>query len=206
MKLPTRLLTTLAVATIVAGCGVSGKESFKMTTDRSQEIGMSPISFRFNFSDSFQEKAGARLDGERQYVVLVAENGGKLREQVSVGFLRAGGDEKVRAAELPILMERYKQKVERVYPGYRFLQEGWTKVGGMNGYQLFFTARSAPVLDRGLEKGKVQGRLILVPRPGLSGGVVIVALAGRSAGFERATKVGVKGLSATVLDSFRFGS
>ncbi len=206
MELHARLLTILAVATIVAGCGASGNESFKMTADRSQEIGMSPISFRFDYSDKFQEKAGARLDGERQYVVLVAESGGKLLEQVSVGFLKSDGSEQVRAAELPILMERYKQKAERTYPGYRFLQEGWTKVGGMNGYQLFFTARSAPVLDKGLEKGKVQGRLILVPRPGLSGGVVITAIAGRSASFKRATQVGVKGLSAKVLDSFRFGS
>ncbi len=198
------LLASFAVAAALAGCGVSSNKSFKMTAERADELGMTPISFKFDYSKKFKEKTGVDLGDERNYVVLTSKRDDKLREQVSVGYLKTTGDESLKIAGLPILMERYKAMTEREYPGYRFLQEGWTKVGNMNAYQLFFTADAAPMPGEGFNEGKTQGRLILVPRPGLSGGVVITVLAGKSAGFERATKVGVKGLSATVLESFEF--
>lgn len=204
MSTSSRTLIGLAVAAALTGCGVSSNKSFKMTTDRADDLGMTPISFEFDYSKKFKEKTGVELGDERNYVVLTSKRDGKLREQVSVGYLETAGDESMKIAELPILMERYRERTEREYPGYRFLQEGWTKVGNSNAYQLFFTADAAPVPGVGLKKGKTQGRLILLPRPGLSGGVVITVLAGKTANFERATQVGVKGLSETVLESFEF--
>ncbi len=198
------LASFFIVVAAFTGCGISNNASFKMTADRADDLGMPQISFKFDYSKKFQKKTGVDVGDERNYVVLTSKRDGKLREQVSFGYLETDGDASLKVAELPILMERYRQRTEREYPGYRFLQEGWTKVGNMNAYQLFFTATAAPMPGVEFKKGKILGRLILLPRPDASGGVVITALAGKSADFDRATQVGAKGLAKTVLESFRF--
>lgn len=197
---------TVCVAWILAGCGLTGSERLSISAEHAREIGMPPISFHFDYSKQLKKSVGVKAGKESYYVSLAARTGTRMREEVWVGYLRAQAG-RVSAVDLPIVMERYKQLAERRYPGYRFLQEGWTKVGPMRAYQLFFTARARPGLGNSEEQeGKVQARLILLPRPGLTGGVAITLIAGKAAGFERATQIGVKGHGAKVLESFGFGA
>lgn len=196
----TVFILTLAVA--VTGCGVVSNRSFKMTTTGAKPTGLPAISFKFSYSKKFKLQKGVALFGERKYVVLSANSGDRLREQLAVGYLYEAAGKRLKSAQMPIVMERYRQEAEKRYSGYRFLQEGWTKVGDLGAYQLFFTANASPVASGGVKRGKIQGRMILLPRQGLTGGVVITALAGRAAGFDRSTQVGSTGLSKSVLESF----
>lgn len=204
------VLAASALAAVVsAGCGLAPQKTFSMSVDRASKEDLHPLSFHFSYSDQFAREKIPKALRNRAYVTLVAKRNGRLREWVQVSYLDTKGQRRDSAAFLPILMENWKARGERIFPGYRIVQEGLTKVGELRAYQLFFTARGLPV-DRGrlsarAGKGQLQGRLILLPRPGLSGGVIITMVAGRSAGFERTTQIGLKGLGGQILSSFGFG-
>lgn len=180
-----------------------------MNADRAGRQGLHPLSFHFSYSDQLAREKFPGTLHDRPYVTLVAMKSGKLREWVQVSYLDTKGQRRDSAGFLPILMEDWKARSERAFPGYRIVQEGLTKVGELRAYQLFFTARGLPAeqgqLSARAGQGQLQGRLILVPRPGLSGGVAITIVAGRAAGLERTTQIGLEGLGGQILDSFSFG-
>lgn len=189
-------MPALVASALLAGCGgplSSDDERFSLTAAEAGQRGLRAISFHFSYPNQLRLQRPQASGGP--FVTLTAGRGSELRERVEIGLLDTNGLRRGSAAFLPILMERYRDTAKRRYRSLRTVQEGLTKIGELRAYQLFFTARP-----------NLQGRLILVPRPGLTDGVTITMLATPAAGFERTTQIGVTGLGKKVLRSFRFGA
>lgn len=198
------LAPLFAAVLLVTGCGLKPAKSFKLSAEQAKQQGLPELSFHFSYPDSFG-RSRPQLALGKTYLSLKAESGsGRLRELVEAAFLDTGGRKRDSAAYLPLLMEQWKQDLEESFPRYRLTQEGLTKVGnGLRAYQLFFSAESLPGAKA---SESIKGRLVLIPRPGLTGGVALILIAGPAAGLDRTTQLGAKGLSKQVIDSFRFGA
>ena len=122
-------------------------------------------------------------------------------ENFAVGEFKGTGDADQDAAVIPKLLEQLEGQVSTM-PGYKRVSIGEaTTVNGLAGQQLTFTA--TPQI--GGKPGNLFGRMIILPQPGESKGVVLIML-GTDVGGElhSVADLGAKGQLPMILKSFKF--
>ncbi len=122
-------------------------------------------------------------------------------ENFAVGEFKGTGDPDQDAALMPQLLGQLERQVSTM-AGYKQIStDQATTVNGLSGYQLTFTA--TPQI--GDKPGNLFGRMIIVPQPGTSKGVVLIML-GTDVGGElhSIADLGVKGQLPMILGSFKF--
>ncbi len=127
------------------------------------------------------------------------------QENFSVGWYDSQGTFEADKELFPKLVERFSASLEKVFPEYRKVSEGPTKINAMDGYEFRYTS-----LSKGTEKGDVQvwGRIVFLPlgtqdeTTGATLSMFCTSLAPELSGVD---DVGERGELPLILDSFRFG-
>ena len=189
-----QLLAAAVAVGLLSGCG---SQSATWTVSDSQRHNLAPVSFHFNYAPGLKRVA----PDPGSYVKIEKMQGEALVESLAVSPLNLAGQHGLPTAYLPIYIERFRSQIADRYPNARFVEDGRAKVNGLAGYQIFFlVAGAAP------GGGELTGRVVLLPQYDLKKGVVLTAMAGQAAGFDRWTLLGDKGLLETTFESFDFGS
>jgi TIR domain len=124
------------------------------------------------------------------------------QENFAVGWYASSGSP---SSEFPHLVATLSSQFEKSFPEYKKLSEGPTQVNSIDGYEFRFEGMS-----RNTRQGdiKIWGRTIfLPPQDGGSNGVTLVMMATSLAPeIHSENDVGLKGETALILKSFRFGT
>ncbi len=127
--------------------------------------------------------------------------GGALRYSYAVEPLRLAPYQGEQSGALPVYASGYIGQLARRYPGFRLRGEGRTRVNGMAGYQILYTAT--------FEGRSMFGRnvLLLPPRTGAREGVEIVMLTSPKATSQvmAPSEVASTGVLLRPLKTFAFG-
>jgi hypothetical protein len=122
-------------------------------------------------------------------------------ENFAVGEFKGTGDADQDAAQMPDLLGQLEHQVSTLAGYKRVSTDEATTVNGLSGYQLTFSA--TPQI--GDKPGNLFGRMIIVPQPGTSKGVVLIMLGTDISGeLHSVADLGVKGQLPMILNSFKF--
>ena len=128
-----------------------------------------------------------------------------IQERFVVGWYTSTGTFAGDAQSYPQRVEQLSQSLAKVYPEYKKVSEGPTKVNSMQGYEFTWEG-----LSKGTERGDVKlwGRIIFLPTgtegdtTGATLSLLCTSLAPELSSVE---DVGEHGESPVILESFRFG-
>jgi hypothetical protein len=129
---------------------------------------------------------------------------GLPQEDFSIGYYDSAGTFAGDEAKFADLASKKSAEIAKSLPDYKKLDEGPTKINGLDGYQFSYEAQSKDAANRPLT---LWGRVIFVP-PGAEGqknGVMMFLTAtSKSPEVKAAGDVGEKGEMPIILNTFRF--
>jgi hypothetical protein len=128
-----------------------------------------------------------------------------VQENFAVGWYTSTGTFALDLQTYPQRVEETSRALAKIYPDYRKVSEGPTKVNSMDGYEFKWEG-----LETGTERGDVKlwGRVIFLPTgtEGETTGAILSFLCTSLAPeLSSVEDVGTKGEAPVILDSFRFG-
>src|SRR5215211_5069449 len=162
--------------------------------------------FSFYYPESWTRDPKAGVPGATNFVKverMLPPN--FIQENFVVGWYTSSGTFVGDLQTYPQRVVELSKAFEKVYPGYRKVSEGPTKVNSMDAYEFRWEG-----LSEGTERGdlKLWGRVIFLPTgkegdtTGATLSMLCTSLAGELSSVE---DVGVRGQSPVILESFRLG-
>jgi hypothetical protein len=174
------------------------------TNAKSPSLSANYVDFSFDYPSSWTVDPETGTATAANFIkVERADASGVTIENFAVGNFKGTGDADQDAAQIPQLLAQLEGQVSTM-AGYKRVSIGEaTTVNGLAGQQLTFTA--TPQI--GGKAGNLFGRMIIIPQPGTSKGVVLIMLGTDTSGELHAVgDLGVKGQLPTILNSFKFGA
>jgi hypothetical protein len=215
---PAALGVALAIsAATLAGCGGGGANNTAaapVTTvhfvnsqadAKAPDLAANYVDFSFDYPSNWTVAPETGTPTAKNFVKIERDNAdGITVENFAVGeFNATSSDPDQISALLPQLLGQFEGQVNTM-AGYKRLSIGEaTTVNGIAGQQLTFSA--TPQI--GGKAGNMFGRIIILPQPGTSKGVVLVMLGTDVTGeLTSIGDLGVKGDLPKILGSFKFAA
>jgi hypothetical protein len=162
--------------------------------------------FSFYYPKSWQSDPKAGVPGASNFVKVERSLPPDFtQENFVVGWYKSTGTFVGDLANYPQLTKEFSASLSKIYPEYRKVSEGPTKINTLQGYEFRWEG-----LSKGTEKGdlKLWGRVVFLPtgREGDSAGATLTMLSTSLAPELSAVEdLGEKGEAPVILESFRFG-
>lgn len=188
-----RATAAVLAALIVAGVGVV---AWRSRADETFVLVRRPVTFNLVYGPQF-----TRVAQSGSLVALSHERDGLFLDSYVVRALTLPPYRGAAGGTLPVLADRYIERLRRRLPGFDLVGEGRTRINNGIGYELTFRAK------RGGRT--LYGRHLLLVQElpdGRRRGVVVELQSTPAAGTPNADEIGDHGALKTPLRSFRFGS
>jgi hypothetical protein len=175
------------------------------TTNLDGKLAEHYIEFTFYYPETWLTDKRAGVTGASNFVKVERRLPPDFtQENFAVGWYRSKGNFEADSPTFPNLVEQLGTSLAKIFPEYRKVSEGPTKVNSLDGYEFRFVS-----LSKGTEKGDLQlwGRVIFLPTgvEGQTAGATLIMLATSLAPeLSGVEDVGVKGEMPVILDSFKF--
>jgi len=162
--------------------------------------------FSFYYPNSWQTDPKAGVPGATNFVKVERSLPPDFtQENFAVGWYTSEGTFTADLPTYPRRVEEFSSGLARIFPEYRKVSEGPTKVNSLDGYEFRWIG-----LSKGTEKGDIQlwGRVVFLPtgvegdKTGATLTMFATSLAPELSGVE---DVGLKGEMPVILESFRVG-
>ena len=162
--------------------------------------------FSFYYPSSWQTDPKAGVPGATNFVKVERSLPPDFtQENFAVGWYTSEGTFTADLPSYPRRVEEFSSSLARIFPEYRKVSEGPTKINSMDAYEFRWVG-----LSKGTEKGDLQlwGRVVFLPtgvegdRTGATLTMFATSLARELSGVE---DVGEKGQMPVILKSFRVG-
>jgi hypothetical protein len=162
--------------------------------------------FSFYYPSSWQLDPKAGVPGATNFVKVERSLPPDFtQENFAVGWYTSEGTFTADLPSYPRRVEEFSSSLARIFPEYRKVSEGPTKINSMDAYEFRWVGSS-----KGTEKGDLQlwGRVVFLPtgvegdKAGATLTMFSTSLAPELSGVE---DVGQKGEMPVILDSFRLG-
>ncbi len=162
--------------------------------------------FSFYYPSSWQTDPKAGVPGATNFVKVERSLPPDFtQENFAVGWYTSEGTFTADLPSYPRRVEEFSSSLARIFPEYRKVSEGPTKINSMDAYEFRWVG-----LSKGTEKGDLQlwGRVVFLPtgvegdRTGATLTMFATSLARELSGVE---DVGEKGQMPVILESFRVG-
>ncbi len=162
--------------------------------------------FSFYYPKSWQADPKAGVPGASNFVKVERSLPPDFtQENFAVGWYTSTGTFVGDLPSYPRRVQEFSAALSRIFPDYRKVSEGPTKVNSMQGYEFRWEG-----LSKGTEKGdlKLWGRVVFLPteREGDTTGATLTMLTTSLAPeLSVVEDIGEKGEAPVILESFRFG-
>lgn len=162
--------------------------------------------FSFYYLKSWARDAKAGVPGATNFVKVQRSLPPALvQENFAVGWYTSTGTFALDLQTYPQRVEETSRTLSKIYPDYRKISEGPTKVNSMDGYEFRWEG-----LEAGTDRGDVKlwGRVIFLPtgtEGDTTGAILSFFCTSLAPELSSVEDVGGKGEAPVILDSFRFG-